>query len=361
MQFEPEDFIVEEIPLYNPTGVGTHTFFALRKRNFTTFEAIKQIAGVLNVNPNDIGYAGLKDKNALTTQVLSVHKIPPKQVLEIDLADIKILWADRHGHKLRIGHLRGNRFMITLRNIHRIKLPIIEGRMLRFQLEGIPNSFGVQRFGYKQNTHLIGKALIQKDFKTITKYMRTNSSSEKIEKTGEGILKDNLKNMEMVISSIPHRMRKLYLSAYQAYLFNCILDMRAPDLGKLCNGDVAIKHSNDAPFLVKDAIKEQPRADAFEISPTGPIFGYKMRQPIGKIREMEDSVLKSEGVELDEFRKVAGIRLAGTRRPLRMKLEFHKVEKVNNGIKVCFTLPVGGYATVVLSELNNYLDVRSIL
>ena len=357
MQFEPEEFIVEEIPLYNPTGFGAHTFFAIRKRNLTTFEAIKQIAGVLNVNPNDIGYAGLKDKHALTTQVLSVHKIAPKQVLDIELSDIEILWAARHGHKLRVGHIRGNRFEITLRDIPQIHLPEIEKRMLRFQSEGVPNRFGVQRFGNKQDTHLVGKALIQRDFKTIAKYMRMNSSSQKIDKTGEGILQDDLKNMDKVISSIPHRMRKLYLSAYQAYLFNRILEMRLPDLGKLCNGDVAIKHINNAPFLVKDAIKEQPRADAFEISPSGPIFGYKMRQPLGKIREMEDSVLKSEGVKLDEFRKVAGIRLAGTRRPLRMKLEFHKVETVNHGIKVCFTLPVGGYATVVLTQLNDYLDV----
>ena len=115
-----------------------------------------------------------------------------------------------------------------------------------------------------------------------------------------------------------------------------------------------MKHENGAPFLVTNATLEQPRADAFEISPSGPIFGYKMRQPLGKIQEMEDSLLKSEGVRLDAFRKVAGIRLPGTRRAFRMKLESHKVEKVNHGIKVCFTLPVGGYATVVVSELYKY-------
>ena len=357
MRFEPKDFIVEEIPLYEPTGVGTHTFFAIRKRNLTTFEAIKQIADVLNVNSNYIGYAGLKDKHALTTQVLSVHGITHERISKIELSDIEILWAAGHGHKLRVGHLRGNRFEITLRDIPLIHIPKIEDRMLRFQSEGVPNRFGVQRFGNKQNTHLIGKALIQKDGKALIQYMQTDNSLE-LRGTGvAGIQHNDSIRMDKLVSSIPHRMRKLYLSAYQAYLFNCILDMRLPDLGKLCDGDVAIKHINNAPFLVKDAFKEQPRADAFEISPSGPIFGYKMRQPVGKIQEMEDSLLKSEGLGFDAFRKVAGIRLAGTRRPLRMKLEFHKAEKVERGIRLCFSLPVGCYATVVLSELYNYLDV----
>ncbi|MCG9126145.1 tRNA pseudouridine(13) synthase TruD [Candidatus Poribacteria bacterium] len=353
MRFEPEDFIVEEIPLYEPTGVGTHTFFAIRKRGLTTFEAIKHIAGVLTVNPNDIGYAGLKDKHALTTQVLSVHGITPERILKIDLSDIEILWASGHGHKLRVGHLRGNRFEIILRDIPLIHIPIIKDRMLRFQSEGVPNRFGDQRFGNKQDTHLIGKALVKKDWKTLVNYIRTDSFPIK---AGERLLQDDPDKMEKVIRSIPHRMRRLYLSAYQAYLFNRILDMRLQNLGRLCDGDVAIKHINNAPFLVKDASKEQSRADTFEISPSGPIFGYKMRQPVGKIQEMEDSLLKSEGLRHDAFRKVAGIRLAGTRRPLRMKLEFHKVEKVDEGIRLYFSLPVGCYATVVLSELYNYLD-----
>lgn len=357
MRFVPEDFIVEEIPLYEPTGVGSHTFFAIRKRNLTTFEAIKQIAGRLNVKPNDIGYAGLKDKHALTTQVLSVHQITPEKVLDIDLSDIEILWSAGHGHKLRVGHLRGNRFEITLRNIPLIHLPEIEKRIEIFESEGVPNRFGIQRFGNKQDTHLIGKALIQKDWNALVKCMQTDSSRQKTEKTGEGILQGDPDKMEKVIFSIPHRMRKLYLSAYQAYLFNCIMDMRGSNLGKLFDGDVAIKHKNSAPFLVKDAYKEQPRADAFEISPSGPIFGYKMRQPLGKIQEMEDSLLKSEGVRFDTFRKVAGIRLAGTRRALRMKLESHQVEEVDGRIRLCFSLPVGGYATVVLSELYGGLDI----
>ena len=94
MRFQPEDFIVEEIPLYKPTGLGSHTYFAIRKRNLSTFEAIKRIADTLQVNQRDIGYAGLKDKCAITTQVLSVEGITPEQVLKMEVPSIKVLWAE---------------------------------------------------------------------------------------------------------------------------------------------------------------------------------------------------------------------------------------------------------------------------
>ena len=161
------------------------------------------------------------------------------------------------------------------------------------------------------------------------------------------------KPIEKVVTTIPYRLRKLYLSAYQAYLFNKVLERRMPHLGKLLEGDIAVKHSNGAPFLVGDPTVEQPRADAFEISPSGPIFGYKMRMPTGDVLAMEVSLLADDGVRFEKFRKVAGIRLPGTRRPLRMPIQLHEVSVVddNLGIRLGFTLPAGGYATVVVEEL----------
>ena len=126
-----------------------------------------------------------------------------------------------------------------------------------------------------------------------------------------------------------------------------------PHLGKLLAGDIAVKHSNGAPFLVEDPTSEQSRADAFEISPSGPIFGYKMRMPTGDVLDLEAAILTDEGVRLEKFRKVVGIRLPGTRRPLRMPIQLHEVSAVEGGvgIRFCFTLPGGGYATVVVEEL----------
>ena len=348
----PEDFIVEELPLYEPTGTGTHTFFEIRKRNLTTLEAINRIARDLQVRTQQLGYAGLKDKNAITTQVLSVEAVLPERVLKIEQPDIEVLWAERHPHKLRVGHLRGNRFEITLRDIPHDARSLVESVMTRLATEGVPNRFGAQRFGNKNDSHLIGKALVKADWEAVVRYMLTDDARQTDDVARRIQRELARKPIEKVVFSIPHRHRKLYLSAYQAYLFNCVLEKRMPDLGKLLEGDIAVKHANGAPFLVADATVEQPRADAFEISPSGPIFGYKMRLPTGDVLALETSLLADEGVRFEAFRKVVGIRLPGTRRPLRMSMQLHEVLPVNSeGIRLSFTLPTGGYATVVLEEL----------
>ena len=356
MRFEPDDFIVEEVPLYEPSRVGRHTFFAIRKRNISTLEAINRIARALHVSPRSFGYAGLKDKRAITTQVLSVEGIPPEQVLKLALPGIEVLWAERHAHKLRVGHLRGNRFEITLRDVSQAVLPIVQKEMERLEKEGVPNRFGAQRFGNKHDSHLIGKALVKGEWEEALGYVLSDETAQFGELARRIEQKKEKGSLEKVVNCIPHRLRKLHLSAYQAYLFNCILEKRLPDLGRLRDGDIAVKHSNGAPFLVEKAAIEQPRADAFEISPSGPIFGYKMRQPIGEVQALEMELLAAEGVKFEVLRKVAGIRLPGTRRPLRMRTEVHQVTPVDMGLRLCFALPAGGYATVVLEELKSYFS-----
>lgn len=355
---EPEDFIVEELPLYEPTGTGTHTFFAIRKRNLSTFEAINRIARDLQVHTRQFGYAGLKDKNAVTTQGLSVEGVLPEQVLGIEQPDIEVLWAERHPHKLRVGHLQGNRFQIILRDIPHNALPLVESVMKRMATEGVPNRFGTQRFGNKNDSHLVGKALVKADWETVMRYMLTDDARQHDDVARRVQRELARKPVERVIMGIPHRLRKLYLSAYQAFLFNRILEKRIPNLSKLLEGDIAVKHDNGAPFLVTDATAEQSRADAFEISPSGPIFGYKMRLPTGDVLTLETSLLADEGVRFEAFRKVVGIRLPGTRRPLRMPMQLHEVSAVNaEGVCLNFTLPTGGYATVVLEELMSNIQV----
>ena len=349
---EPEDFIVEELPLYEPSRTGTHTYFAIRKRNLSTIEAINRIAQELHIHTRDMGYAGLKDKNAVTTQVLSVEGVTPERVLRIEQPAIEVLWAEQHAHKLRVGHLRGNRFTLTLRDIPHDALTQINTVMDRLVTEGVPNRFGVQRFGNKNDSHLIGKALVKTDWEAVKCYVLANDDVLQQQKFEQ-------KPVETIVNAIPHRLRRLYLSAYQAHLFNRVLEARMPHLGKLLDGDIAVKHSNGAPFLVEQATIEQPRADALEISPSGPIFGYKMRMPSGGVRDSEISVLADDGVRLEKFRKVAGIRLPGTRRPLRMPIQLHEVSTVDStGVRLSFTLPAGGYATVVLEELLTHLPIQ---
>lgn len=355
MKIESNDFIVEELPLYEPSRVGTHTFFVIRKQKLSTFEVIDQIAHALHVNPRNFGYAGLKDKYAVTTQMLSVEGVPPEQVLRLTLPAIEILWAERHPHKLRVGHLRGNRFEITLRDVPPTVLLPVEEKMAQLAAAGVPNRFGAQRFGNKHDSHLIGKALIKAEWDEALHYVLSDETTQ-FGELAKQIEREKAKgSMEKAVNCIPHRLRKLYLSAYQAYLFNAILEKRLPNLRQLWDGDIAVKHSNSAPFLVESAAVEQPRADSFEISPSGPIFGYKMQRPTGEVLALEMELLVAEGVKPEAFRKVAGIRLPGTRRPLRMSMELHQVKSLDVGLRLCFTLPAGGYATVVLQELKGHL------
>lgn len=353
LHFQPEDFIVEEIPLYEPNGTGTHTYFAIRKRNLSTYEAINRIASYLQVRTSSIGYAGLKDKCAITTQVLSVEGITPNQLLNLDIPSIEVLWAKSHQHKLRVGHLRGNKFTITLDDVSIDEYTDTKENIERIATEGLPNWFGKQRFGNKQDTHLIGKALVLGNLEDALAYIHGDETAQFKQYTNK-IEKEKARNsLENAVMCIPHRLRRLYLSAYQAYLFNCLLEKRISNISQLWDGDIAVKHSNGAPFYIENALAEQQRSDDFEISPTGPIFGYKMRKPSGKMQLLEMQLLSDEGLKSVAFRKVTGIRLPGTRRPLRIQMELHQFVVTNDTLCLSFTLPAGGYATVVLDELIN--------
>src|SRR5439155_3016638 len=101
----PEDFFVQEIPLYEPSGEGEHVYCEIQKVGLTTFEAIGQMAAALGVSQRDIGYAGMKDARAISRQVLSILGTSEEAVMGLRLANVSVLWAARHGNKLRLGHL----------------------------------------------------------------------------------------------------------------------------------------------------------------------------------------------------------------------------------------------------------------
>src|SRR5688572_17141820 len=113
----PEDFVVEEVPLYAPSGEGTHIYFQIEKHQLTTMQAIQQIARALGRAPRDIGYAGLKDAEAITRQMFSIEHIDPDKVTKLDLPRIRVLEVSKHRNKLKLGHLCGNKFFIRLRNV----------------------------------------------------------------------------------------------------------------------------------------------------------------------------------------------------------------------------------------------------
>src|SRR5437899_11014052 len=111
----PDDFMVEEVPAYPPKGEGDHTFLWIEKRGRTTLEAVRALAQTLGVDPREAGMAGLKDRQALTRQWVSLPRVDPERARAVVLEGVRVLDAQRHPHKLRTGHLAANRFTITIR------------------------------------------------------------------------------------------------------------------------------------------------------------------------------------------------------------------------------------------------------
>jgi len=335
---QPEDFIVEELALYEPCGEGSHTYFWIEKRGLNTHDAARKLAQALSKRAPDAGIAGLKDAQAVTRQWISFEHVAPGQLAALDLSPgARVLKTSRHGNKLRMGHLRGNRFELRLR-LAEASAPVGElaqaarGVFDELTRRGIPNYYGPQRFGRDGRNPALGKLLVQGNEEAFRAALPEVGISP-------GKVRDG-------------KLRNLLVNAYQAELFNRVLARRMPDLGTLQTGDLACLARNGAVFLVEDAAKEQPRCDSFEVSPSGPLYGPKMRAAEGAPGALEQAVLAESGVSAADFGRAEAERQPGARRPLRIVfLEPPSVQEEADAVVVRFALPSGAYATVVLREL----------
>jgi tRNA pseudouridine13 synthase len=373
-----QDFQVEELPLYSPSGEGQHTFFEIRKVGISTFHAVRAIARALGVSPNAIGYAGLKDAQAITCQVLSVEGIPPGVVTALDLPNIRVMWAERHRNRLKIGHLRGNRFTIRVSQVHESALPACQDILDTLSRRGVPNRFGPQRFGQRGDSANLGRAVVQQDaVEFIRAFLGRPHPNESLgvrvarEKfdAGQwmealnlfpGSMADERRALQALIrargdhgqayAAVPKRLKMFLLSAYQSALFNRVLEARLQTLDRVYVGDLAMKHPGRSVFRVEDEDVEQPRAARFEISPTGPIFGFKMMQALGQQGALEAEILAAEDLTLEDFRVGGGIKAGGERRALRFQVQEPDLW-YDEGVMLRFSLPRGCYATAVLAEI----------
>lgn len=156
----PEDFVVEERPLFEPEGTGEHLHLRVRKVGVTTDEVVGRLSRALGVDRREIGYAGQKDKHAVAVQSLSVPGVTPAQVAAVELPGVEVLAATPHPRKLRRGQSAGNQFAVVLREIAAGDLPRVEALVDRVRSVGLANYFGPQRFGGRGVNHLIGAALL---------------------------------------------------------------------------------------------------------------------------------------------------------------------------------------------------------
>lgn len=377
-----EDFVVEEIPLYPADGVGTHTFFLVEKRGLSTMQAVADIARALGVPRRSIGYAGLKDARALTRQWMSVEHVDPLRLTQLQLPHLRILETARHGNKLRLGHLRANRFTILVRGFPPERFADVRHALEELCRRGVPNYFGRQRFGSRGDTWEVGRAIVAgrpdeaidlllgrpdatesprlrraRQLYQERRYAEAASAWPAMFQHERRALRTLARGRppSQALAAIDPAVRRLYVSAFQSYLFNQVVARRLPlGLDRLLDGDLAWVHRSGAVFRVVDARVEQPRADAFEISPSGPLFGYRMTEPLGEPAAIEGQVLATQLLTRSAFRS-GRLRVKGGRRPLRFQPAETQAElgadQRGPYLALRFVLPSGCYATALLREL----------
>lgn len=388
----PEDFLVEEIPLYDPCGEGEHIYLMVEKRNMPTFEAMGVVANHFGVRHDAVGYAGLKDKHAVTRQVFSVQ-VPGKRPEDFPMIQhdrMAVLWADLHTNKLRQGHLKGNRFSIKVRGTDMSRALNAKRVLDRLVRLGVPNAFGEQRFGAMLNNHHVGRELILGNFKGVVDLLlmpepgHYGSHLEARQMYASGdlagayaafprtlhtertILRLLAKGVEPkhAVRAAGVRALAFYVSSWQSAVFNRVLERRILDgtLAAFVPGDLAMHVDSRNTFEIteEELAREETaaRLASFEISPTGPMWGARMRRAAGAVDAMEVDALESSGVTLDQivaFDSQTRDLIEGARRPLRVRLSDADVEggidEHGHYVRCVFDLPRGAFATTVMREV----------
>lgn len=377
-----EDFRVDEIPLYDPCGQGDHVYFTVAKTGVSSHQALERIARHMKTRPGNIGIAGLKDAQAVTTQRMSIEHADENRLRSFSDPQVQVYGITRHNNKLRTGHLAGNRFEIKIRGVDAQQLDQARKILDILGNRGVPNYFGKQRFGFRDDTALLGRALVADDaeqFCSILLGRPADSDSPEVQAARQAFdegdwqsamnawprrFRDErlalstlvrTKNPKAVLSRIDKRMIRLYVSAFQSAVFNDILVHRLDSIDKVQAGDLAQKLDSGGVFLVEDAAVEQPRAEQFEISPTGPVFGSRSKLAQGLPGQIEQAVLDEYQLTQDDFKRIGKLKAKGTRRPLRFKIESCSLEcgqdDAGSFLQLCFCAPSGCYATTVLREI----------
>ncbi len=325
LRSSPEQFVVEELPLYDPIGEGQHLYVNLTKQELTTREVQKQLASLFKLSMDDIGFAGMKDKYARTTQTFSLN-IGFVEGTVVDEAakrieehlPVTVHWVKLHRNKLKVGHLLGNRFSIRVTDLAipgQEALERAQAIIDHIQLHGLPNFYGPQRLGHQGSNVYRGFELL----------------------TGRRTVRDRW-------------LRDLLRASVQSYMCNRYLTERVERglFDQIILGDVAKKYDTGGLFEVEDVAAEQPRYERKEISFTAPIYGPKMWITKGDAGALESAVLDESGLSMDDLHKA---RMTGTRRMGRLIFSDLQVKAQDDGLDVTFSLPKGAFATVVLREI----------
>ncbi|GAB2610168.1 tRNA pseudouridine(13) synthase TruD [Novilysobacter erysipheiresistens] len=323
----PEDFRVEELPGFEPSGSGEHLLLTIEKRGINTAFAARRIAEWAGVGEMAIGYAGLKDRHAVTRQRFSVH-LPKKVAPDLSLLDsedgderLRVVDHAWHSRKLPRGALAGNRFVLVLREVQGER-KAIESRLRMIGERGVPNYFGEQRFGRGGDN--LGAAL-------------SMFAGRRVGREQRGML----------------------LSAARSELFNRVLGQRvaagnwdANGGDGTLDGEVWMLDGSRSVFGPEPFTETlAQRLASFDIHPTGPLWGRGGLRSSTAVQALELAALADD----ESARLRAGLEAAGLkqeRRSLRLRpADLAWSWLADDVLELAFALPAGTYATVVLAEL----------
>ncbi len=339
------DFVVNEIPLYEFSGDGEHLVLHVRKKDLTTWQMIQKLSEYCGAKTRDFGYAGLKDKDGMTTQYISVHKSFEAKLENFSDDKIKIIKKTYHNNKIRMGHLKGNRFFIRLKRVNKVDAQKLSNGLKTLQKEGFPNFFGYQRFGRDGDNYVLGREIL---------------SGKRVERK--------------------RKMKDFFISAYQSYLFNTWLSKRIeighilesfsdsdaskalgfdislvkelkkqPHFLKILEGDVAHHYPVGKPFVCEDLVVEVERFNKRETTLTGWLPGGRSMRCEGFAKNMEDEIYAESMPfisKMDGARRFAWAFLDDVE---------YAYKEEENWFEMHFSLPKGSYATVVIEELTHTL------
>ncbi len=368
----PEDFLVEELTRFEPSGDGGHIAMWIQRRGLDHRNMVRRVARGFGVPQSAVGWAGMKDRQAVTLQWITV-KAKEDRSSSLDSEDLRVVHSARHARGLRLGQLTGNRFIIRIRNLDPTAAPRIFRKLNTLANTGLPNRFMSQRFGYRGANHVLGGCLLQKDWSGLLRcWLGTDgppwpeaeerrrvhfergeldeaaaawppswqAERRALERLAQGA------TPEAVVLDVRRAVSRIWTDAWQSAIFNDVLDHRVANgtISQIGEGDISWSHER---FL-----GEVDAAGPVDV-PTGPLWGRRMRRASGVVDEAEVEALHrcGQSVGLLEERGMP----RGNRRPLLVPVGAPRCESGfdDHGayVEVGFELAKGCYATAVIDEL----------
>jgi len=392
---EVEDFYVEEITNREEGTEGKYLIVELTKRDWDMHHLIRELSRAFGVSQKRFGFAGTKDKRALTKQKMSIWDMDEDALRRVNLPGVELKVIGRSNKKVALGDLLGNKFRIVIRDIE-LPLDVVKERMMSItedvvQAGGVPNFFGVQRFGVQRPvTHLVGEAIVRGDFeRAALTYLAEVSPNEpddvqnarsalakdlnfqealkefplflRYERAMLNVLAQNPEDFVGAFRVLSPKLQQMFVHAYQSYIFNKILSERIrrglPLNGALPGDIVCFPNKAGLPDVLRTQRVAEDNVESINnligkkrAFVTAPLVGYESQLADGVPGEIERSVIDSVKIEKDDFRVPDAPELASKGRRREMLSDLRPDYDIKQEVTLQFALPKGSYATTVLRE-----------